>query len=260
MAPTSPTITATETSTPRARRPQHFERIVDAFRQHQIGARVVARPRTTVTIEAYGADMLLERRCPGCGCAAGSLCDRCLEVVRAGRSWDDELQGAAAALGLSELRFLGHYGVGPNGWVLKRSVLAAKNGRRRDLYRTLVPLLADGIADRPHMVAWVPPSRGRRRARGFDHGQIMAQQLATTLRVPYRRLLARSDGNASVHRSRAERIEGPRLVAVRQSPPRVLLVDDVFTTGGSLASGAAALGSAGAEWVGGAVLAVVLDS
>jgi predicted amidophosphoribosyltransferase len=106
-------------------------------------------------------------------------------------------------------------------------------------------------AVRTDVVSWVPTTPGRRRARGFDHGRLLAVAVARRLGVPCRPLLVRLPGPAQTGRTRAERLAGPRLVVLGRVavPARVLLVDDVVTTGATLSSAARALHAAGAEEV-----------
>ena len=106
-------------------------------------------------------------------------------------------------------------------------------------------------AARTDVVSWVPTTPGRRRARGFDHGRLLAVAVARRLGVPCRPLLVRLPGPAQTGRTRAERLAGPRLVVLGRIavPARVLLVDDVVTTGATLSAAARALCAAGAEEV-----------
>ncbi len=77
---------------------------------------------------------------------------------------------------------------------------------------------------------------------------------------PVARLLVRHDAVHQTGRTRAERLEGPTLVArpgvVDQ---RIVLLDDVHTTGSTLSAGVRALIETGASIVHVRVLAVVPD-
>jgi predicted amidophosphoribosyltransferase len=99
-------------------------------------------------------------------------------------------------------------------------------------------------------VTWAPTSRRRRRARGYDQAELVARVVARRLGVPCVALLERLPGIPQTGRTRAERLEGPPVFRVRRRPPaRVLLVDDVVTTGATLRAAARALRSAGAGHV-----------
>jgi len=107
---------------------------------------------------------------------------------------------------------------------------------------------AAGPAD---VVTWVPTTAARRRERGFDQGRVLAVAVARRLGIPCRGLLRRGRGPAQTGRSRRQRLEGPgyEVRSGRAVPPRVLLVDDVVTTGATLTAAARRLREAGAHEV-----------
>jgi len=101
------------------------------------------------------------------------------------------------------------------------------------------------------VVTWVPTTAARRRERGFDQGRVLAVAVARRLGIPCRGLLRRGRGPAQTGRSRRQRLEGPgyEVRSGRAVPPRVLLVDDVVTTGATLTAAARRLREAGAHEV-----------
>jgi predicted amidophosphoribosyltransferase len=122
-------------------------------------------------------------------------------------------------------------------------------------FRHLLPV-ADLMAER---IAWlapahllsgavvpVPASRPRLRRRGFDPAGELAAALAERLGLrPEPCLVRRGRGRQLGHR-RAERIgHPPQVEALGPTPPSVLLVDDVLTTGATLTACARTLRDAG---------------
>jgi ComF family protein len=111
---------------------------------------------------------------------------------------------------------------------------------------------ASGPVVRPiDVVAWVPTTTARKRERGFDQGRLLAVAVARRLVLPCRGLLRRRPGPPQTGRSRLQRLNGPafEVLARRPVPGHVLLVDDVVTTGATLAAAARCLREAGAAEV-----------
>ena len=111
-------------------------------------------------------------------------------------------------------------------------------------------------AARPGYLVPVPPAPARERARGFDDAAILARlvarQCVSAQMLP---CLVRADGPRQVKRSRSERTaDPPRVFLARPSsvlpPGDIWLVDDVATTGATLASCARILAEHGAVKVG----------
>ena len=101
-------------------------------------------------------------------------------------------------------------------------------------------------AEQVDLVTWVPTSSQRRRHRGFDHAELLARAVARAVRRPCQSLLRRRPGPPQTGRSLAERRCGPSFEARCPSPARVLIVDDVVTSGATVTAAASALRAAGA--------------
>lgn len=93
----------------------------------------------------------------------------------------------------------------------------------------------------------VPSSRLRTRLRGFDPAAELAAALAACTGLPTAPVLDRRGWGRQLGRSRRRRISDPPAIALAGETPRsALLVDDVLTTGATLAACARALRSGGA--------------
>lgn len=93
----------------------------------------------------------------------------------------------------------------------------------------------------------VPPAPLRRAWRGYDPAGELALALARLTGTPLSACLRRRGSGRQRGRGRGERLaNAPRIEARGRVPERPLLLDDVMTTGATLAASAAALRSAGA--------------
>jgi len=111
------------------------------------------------------------------------------------------------------------------------------------------------------LVLPVPLSPGRLRQRGYNQALLLARRLDGS-RVHAQMLLRTRDAEAQSHLTRAERLRNLRgafaldpLQARQVAGRRVLLVDDVMTTGATLHAAAAPLREAGARHITAMVLA-----
>ncbi len=138
--------------------------------------------------------------------------------------------------------------------VARSAILALKFGNRRAVAGHLAALMIRrlGLAtpDAPvfDVVTWAPTSRRRVARRGFDQAELIARHVARELGVPCRRLLYRAHGSPQTGHSRDERLVGPSFRSRRTGRSiRVLVVDDVVTTGATLHAAAASLAAAGID-------------
>ena len=101
----------------------------------------------------------------------------------------------------------------------------------------------------------VPIERARLRRRGFNQASLLASAIARRTGLPLEHALVCLPGRRpQTGRPRGERLAGMRgrfaLRGGARPPPRPLLVDDVITTGATLAACAAVLRDAGSRRVG----------
>jgi predicted amidophosphoribosyltransferase len=139
----------------------------------------------------------------------------------------------------------------------RQLVVGIKYRNARALVGRLGQRLAQQVASVPvDVVTWAPTSAARRRARGFDQAELLARAVARETERPCRRLLERDGAPPQTGRSAPERLAGPGIRALGGEGRAVLVVDDVSTTGATLAAAARALLDRGAISVDAAVLAV----
>jgi len=118
------------------------------------------------------------------------------------------------------------------------------------------------IAPPCDLVSWIPATPDRRRRRGFDQSELLARAVARRLHLRPALLLRRLDHRAQTSRDRAGRLEGPQFEIARKPPvaaTRVLLIDDVSTTGSTLAAAASILTESVPIRVSAAVVAKVVS-
>lgn len=185
--------------------------------------------------------MLLPPSCSICGAPGAAPCAACHSLLSPAPALPPP-PGADTCAAL-----LAYEGAG-------RELVARIKYRNR---RSAVAWLAEGMAGLVagagpfDAVTCVPASRRRSRAAGFDHARLLAEAVACRLGVGFQPLLERFDRGTQTGRSRRERLAGPRLVVPRRRlvPPRVLLVDDVVTTGATMRAASVALRTGGATRV-----------
>lgn len=133
-------------------------------------------------------------------------------------------------------------------------VLALKLEGRRDAAAPLVHAMAATVARSGlvgELVTWVPGRPSDIRARGFDHAELLARLVAPTIGLRAGPLLFRRRSPPDqTELSAAQRRRN--LVGAFEARPcsgRVIVVDDLITTGATARACAAALRAAGAELV-----------
>jgi ComF family protein len=187
--------------------------------------------------------------CGTCGspCAATKpICSTCSRALAAARGGTAELAGVGPVSWASEYR-----------GVARDLITALKFGQRLPLAAVAAEAIAATVDPAPlTAVVPVPAAPARRRHRGFDPAEQITTKLADQLGLPRASPLRRVDGPRQVGRRRSERLAAPpRVRAVGAMPERVLLIDDVLTTGATLTACAATLRDAGAIEIQAAVFA-----
>ena len=148
---------------------------------------------------------------------------------------------------------LGPY-AGPAGALVRGGKYAGDEGALRALGQRLADLLPPMVADCwPDLVVPAPTSLGRSFWRGYDAVHLLARPVANALGVPMLPALQRWGGAPQASLGTADRLRNlhGRVQPARAIPPRarVLLVDDVRTTGATAETCSDALLGAGAAEV-----------
>lgn|GEM_PF-227658 len=225
------------------------------------------------------ARLIVPVACPGCGADDLRWCAGCRALLDGSAA---RVEGAAPRLDrLDGVPPLPVWALAAYAGPVRELVVAWKDRGRTDLDRLLAPRLreeARGLAARVHgaaagrpvLVVGAPSTAASRRARGRDHVAVLAQAAAAGLRdaggaaVVVRALDRRGRGKDQVGlgaRARGRnltgsvRVRGAALARAGGARAAVLLVDDVLTTGATLAAAERALEDVGADVVGALVVA-----
>jgi ComF family protein len=202
-------------------------------------------------------DLLLPRRCVACSipgalvcgrCAAGlprltgPLCRRCGSPV----AWPVERcrECSGRRLAFASARAAVEYDPAV------RALVAAWKERGLRGLASLAAAIVEEVVPRPtaHVVTFVPPDGDRSLRRGHHPPERLARELARRWQLPVVPLLGRTRPLPRQRGlSRAERRRNVR-GAFRAAPARgrVLLVDDVYTTGATVSAASTALRAQGA--------------
>jgi len=191
-------------------------------------------------------DLLFPPRCDVCAAYGAFFCAAC------------RARSEPAALITAPSALVAICAVGSHSGPLREAVLHLKFGARLALVEPLGQLLAEIITERrdewrPEAVVPVPIHWTRRLRRGFNQSELLAVAAGRRLGLETRPVLRRTRRTPpQVGRTATERlanVRGAFQLATPGAGRRVVLVDDVCTTGATLAECAAALRAGGVESV-----------
>jgi ComF family protein len=226
-------------------------------------AAALARTSGNVLVET-----VYPRRCAGCGRRGAWVCADCdAALPRFARPWCERC-GAPPAYapcrcdGLTIALATVRSAAMDEGWLreaIRGFKYAGESARGDHLGALLEPLIAD-LSPIDTLVP-VPLHPKRERQRGFNQARLLARRAGGDLAVPVADVLVRTRWTGQqvglTAEARRENVRGAFAVRPRQDVEgrRIVLIDDVLTTGSTLANCAETLVGAGASWVGAVTLA-----
>lgn len=211
---------------------------------------------------ARAVDVVFPARCAGCGHRGVWICDECLPKLakleppwcaRCGIPLNARCRCDHLSASIAMSRSASLYG----GW-MRRAIHLLKYESEPARAESLARFLTEPAGGFPSfdMLVPTPLHRSRQRRRGYNQAELLATFLSQDIDQPVIDCLVRTKStpqqvglDAEARRrnvSGAFSVEDPARVGGK----RILLIDDVMTTGSTLNACADALVAAGAAWVG----------
>lgn len=200
-------------------------------------------------------DLLYPAACLSCGEPGAPVCERCLRAfspvlpARPGRT----------ARGPGRMHAFSGWRAGCRYVGTGREMVLRLKSSEKQYARPLARLMLSAAGNDPEylapdLVTWVPSERRKIAARGFNPAELLAGEYARLSGSPAVRLLRKTrrtpDQDSVSGEERRRNVEGCFEGIDEEAPgARVLLVDDVITSGATAGACAAALLEAGAQTV-----------
>lgn len=205
-------------------------------------------------------DLFFPRRCPFCRCILKDYekahCKACSEKLPWARGSAQRQVMRHIELCVSPLFYEEN---------VRSALLRFKFHGLRVYAASFARIMADALRQQEisfDLITWVPVSAKRLKQRGYDQAQLLAEELSELTLCPCRRILLKTNDNPAQSslkspEQRRKNVAGVYRLCDPESVKgcRILLVDDIVTTGATINECARMLRSAGAEGVFGVTLA-----
>lgn len=222
---------------------------------------------------AHIIDILFPVRCVGCRTDGAWLCDACAEKIRLNETqycphcWGASAGGRTCAAchdvtPLDGLRVAASYEKNP---IISRAIRTLKYHFSESLADTLSDLLArvvhETTYDGTRIITFVPLHPRRENWRGFNQAELLARSVAKRLHLPIDVLVIRTRETAQQAKldraGRLRNLDGAFAITpnIDVKNKIIIVVDDVASTGTTIAECARVLKHAGAREVWGLVVA-----
>jgi ComF family protein len=214
---------------------------------------------------------LAPAECLNCGTEGSVLCAGCSDTVIKSfgqRCWrcnrlSAESKTCASCLAAGPLKhvFIATSYESQSQMLVQKYKFGHLREAARPLADTMNRALKDSLTNwQDYLIVPVPTATSRIRERGFAHSELLAKTIAADLRIEYSLVLRRLGQTRQLGAKREDRLaQLNSSFAVKNSRRvknrRILLIDDVLTTGGTLLAVSKILKSAGAAEVNALVFA-----
>lgn len=180
--------------------------------------------------------------------AQDGLCDACIEAL-------DELEAQREPQVMELAPGISYAAAAyPYTAQARRLVINLKYNHMRDAAVPLARAMAMLPGEEADLLVPIPTTKKRFRERGYNQAQVLCELVARETGMPMAEALIRTDERAAQVKlsgqSRRQNLTGTMKADERVKGRRILLIDDVYTTGSTAAEAARALLEAGAVSVG----------